>query len=96
MKSRFQGLSPRSNMGQELSGSTESSSNAGGSEKGSLQDQEHLLEGDFTLDGRRLMSKERKKGFLRKVFRKENSQGGGERGNVLQMRMRSRPPKAIS
>ena len=57
------------------------------SENGSLQDQEHLLEGDFTLDGRGLMEQgEREKGFLRKVLRKENSQEGGERGNVLQMR----------
>ena len=45
------------------------------SEKGSLQDQEHLLEGDFTLDGRGLMEQGEREGLPEESAQKGEQSG---------------------
>ena len=80
LRSRFQGPSPGSDIGQELSGSTENSSNAGGSWK-TLRERltagpKTPAEGYFTLEGGDSWSTEREKGFLGKAFRTNNQERG--------------------
>ena len=65
------------------------------SEKGSLQDQEHLLRETSPSREEDSCSKERGKGFLRKVFRK-NSQEAGEEGMCYRWERGQDPPEAIS
>jgi len=96
LTSRFQGPSPRSDMGQELSGSTENSSNSGGPWK-TLRERltagpRTPAEGDFTLKGRGFLQQGEREGFPEESVQKEQS-GSRRGGNVLQMRTRSRPPR---
>ena len=96
LKSRFQGPSPRFDMGQELSESTENSSNSGGPWK-TLWERltagpRKPAEGDFTLKGRGFLQQGEREGFPEESVQKEQS-GSRRGGNVLQMRTRSRPPR---
>ena len=77
LKSRFQGPSPRSDMGQELSESTENSSNSGGPWK-TLWERltagpRKPAKGDFTLKGRGFLQQGEREGFPEESVQKEQS-----------------------